>query len=413
MLCLLYSCPIKAVLPYLYVLSQVNNNTTYFNLLNTANNTNILLPSFNLGTNTTFYSNIISSSVSVSSKAIKICVANISSNNVALLTFPIKTDSTTTTPTTTIQTIPTIQIISVGTQPVPVATTSSGKYIYVGNYGDGTISIIDTTQKVPTVTKTLTVQRHPTAIAFSGQNAYVVTGGDPVAGFGNPTVIVIDTSSQTVVNIIEVGRGACAIDFYGQYAYITNRSDNTVSVIDIASQTVVNTITVGSQPKAISVYGQYVYVVNASDTFSPGSISVIDPTSQSVINTIAVGKSPSFFNVSPDGKLGYVPQVGGISVIDLTSLKIVKVITAADATLNTPVAFSPNGNYAYLGCSFSIRGHLYVIDTSNLAIVQQFSLPHYSPYTIVSIPNPPQQVTTQTMTKQVSPSKSTKKLSSL
>jgi YVTN family beta-propeller protein len=83
--------------------------------------------------------------------------------------------------------------ITVGAGPKGIAITPDGKYAYVANYTDGTVSVIDASDNA--VVKTVTVGTHPNAVAITpdGSSAYVTS---------NSAVNVIDIASNTVASTV-------------------------------------------------------------------------------------------------------------------------------------------------------------------------------------------------------------------
>jgi len=51
---------------------------------------------------------------------------------------------------------------------------------------------------------------------------------------------------------LATGEADPAIGFYGNYAYITNQTANTVSIVNPVSHTVVKTLNVGKKPNGIA-----------------------------------------------------------------------------------------------------------------------------------------------------------------
>jgi YVTN family beta-propeller protein len=76
----------------------------------------------------------------------------------------------------------------------------------------------------------------------------------------------------------------------GAGAYVTNFGDGTVSVIATATNTVVATVAVGSLPLEVAMTpnGAHAYVTN----FGDGTLSVIETASNTVVATVPVGGSP-------------------------------------------------------------------------------------------------------------------------
>jgi YVTN family beta-propeller protein len=119
------------------------------------------------------------------------------------------------------------------------------------------------------------------------QNAYITN-------FGDSSVSVIDTASNTVLATIKVGLApvGAAVTSDGSRVYIANSVDNTISIIDAATNTVIDTISVSPEPAGVAVTpdGSKVYVTHFE---IPGTVTVIDATTNTVaIPAIAVGDSP-------------------------------------------------------------------------------------------------------------------------
>ena len=242
-------------------------------------------------------------------------------------------------------------------EPIRVAITPDGRDAYVTNQlNPGTISVIDTATNtvVQVITDTSFIQPWDIAFTPDGKFAYVVD-------LGNGTfhaVHVIDLATNTVVGSpIPVGTSPREIVFTpdGDYAYVTNSGDGTVSVISTATNTVVNTIAVGAAPRgdAITPDGQFVYVTNSGD----GTVSVIntalaltDPA-DAVVSTVTIGGSPWGVAIStPGGQYAYATSLTGstLSVIDTATNRVVKTFTVGTAAGLYSIAFTPDGQFAYI-----------------------------------------------------------------
>ena len=100
----------------------------------------------------------------------------------------------------------------------------------------------------------------PAVMAFAEPFAYI-------SNYGDNTVSVIDTATNTVVGVpIAVGTHPTgnAVHPAGTYVYVTNGGSHTISVIDTATNTVVDTVMVGAYPRNVAVHpaGTFVYVTN-------------------------------------------------------------------------------------------------------------------------------------------------------
>ncbi len=101
-----------------------------------------------------------------------------------------------------------------------------------------------------------------------------------VTDYYDGTVSVIDGATNTVTATIPVGSGpdGVGVDPATDTVYVTNFNDGTVSVIDGATNTVTATIPVGLQPFGVGVNPatHAVYVTNYNHG-TDGTVSVITP----------------------------------------------------------------------------------------------------------------------------------------
>ena len=140
-----------------------------------------------------------------------------------------------------------------------------------------------------TVIATISVGDAPRGIAFdSANNRMYVTNWD------DDTVSVINTATNGVIETISVGDApyGMAFDFANNRLYIANAFDNTVSVINTATNAVDATIAAGTNPvgMAFDSANDRLYVTN----YNQGIITVIDTDDNTIITTISVGGAGSF-----------------------------------------------------------------------------------------------------------------------
>ncbi|MFH1320590.1 MAG: LamG-like jellyroll fold domain-containing protein, partial [Bacteroidota bacterium] len=132
------------------------------------------------------------------------------------------------------------------------------------------------------------------------------------------------------------------------FAYIANRSDNTVTVLDVTTNTLVGApISVGALPWRVTIKpdARYVYVSNRDGN----SISVIRTSDNTVTTTIPVGNRPTGLAFTPDGNYAYVGNRNSDNVmkIDCGTNTVVNTITTS---ISEPqdIAITPDGKYAYV-----------------------------------------------------------------
>ncbi|WP_162465068.1 Ig-like domain-containing protein [Mycolicibacterium sp. CBMA 335] len=224
-------------------------------------------------------------------------------------------------------------------------TATNGTYTSTA----GTISVPITSAAI-NVTNTLDFGTNPQAIAVSpsGSTAYV-------ANSSSNTVSAINIATGAVIYTTVVGTNpyGVAVSPNGNIVYVTDRGSNTLSMIYSPAGAAIN-IPVGSSPEGVAVSpdGTTVYVAN----FGSGTVSVINTATNSVTN-IPVVPRPIAVAVSPAGGLAYVVSEGNFSTRPAVSV----ISTATDTLVGTMfisggssgaqgygVAFSPNGQVAYV-----------------------------------------------------------------
>lgn len=217
--------------------------------------------------------------------------------------------------------------LPVGSCPQGLAVTPDGNWLFVANTADSVVSIIDTS--VPSVVGTIPVAYGPRgAIASAdGKTVYV--------SMFSRQVYVIDVATRSVVGTIPVGRNPWGMALHpsGSPLYVVNNDDSTVSVVDLIGGAPTATIPVGVGPHTVVLTsdGARAYVDNQAEA----TVSVIDTALDRVIGTIGVGRLPFGIDITPDGKKLYVTNgdlpAGSISVIDTATDVVTATIPSAQA----------------------------------------------------------------------------------
>ncbi|KKK77574.1 hypothetical protein LCGC14_2852200, partial [marine sediment metagenome] len=116
----------------------------------------------------------------------------------------------------------------------------NGRFAYLTNKGDGTLSIIDVLSE--TIVNTVPVGKgaHALRVSPDGSTVYVALSKEDA-------VAVVEASTGKILRIIPVGKTPEQIDLSrnGLWLYAGNNGESTVAVIDTTSQTVVATVPVG------------------------------------------------------------------------------------------------------------------------------------------------------------------------
>ncbi|MDE1869380.1 MAG: hypothetical protein KGH71_00140 [Candidatus Micrarchaeota archaeon] len=188
-----------------------------------------------------------------------------------------------------------ISTVRVGLEPSDVKLSIDGRYAYVANSGDATVSVIDTiTDKV---VKSISVGAEPILMEVTRDGKYIYVLNEnssiaPTGGYiGKSTISVINTANFSVVGTIGFNISTTSLkassmalvpngtELYvaGSYDYnIDNRSVGTnesVWIVNISNNSVVNTLTLGlpkyprSGPSlAPSNSGKYMYLTYGQTT---------------------------------------------------------------------------------------------------------------------------------------------------
>jgi YVTN family beta-propeller protein len=149
-----------------------------------------------------------------------------------------------------------------------------------------------------------------TVFSFSDPDTIVVSPNDEYAyvgtgGAGDDRVMVIDLSTNKIVNSTTVGSGVAdlAITPDGKYLYATT-GDDKIFVIDTATDTVNTTLTGFGSPMGIAITsdGKYAYTENNWNN----TVFVLNTATNTVDTTVSVGQAPRGLAFTPDGEYAYV-----------------------------------------------------------------------------------------------------------
>lgn len=288
--------------------------------------------------------------------------------------------------------------ISVGVSPFGV--TVGEEYIYVTNESDDTVSAISLTFN--TESQTLTAGNTPRGIAVTSDEAALY-----VANYLENSISVIDTASNTNT-AITVGAGplGVALSPLQDYLYVTNNGDDSLSIISTDTDTLFVTLSnhhyinytsstndiAFDKPYGVAVSPDSlnIYVVNNGDGISNGTVSILsasviytqganfdwsdyDATSDtdgpySLYAPITVGKDPRSVVVTPDQAYLYVTNYGDdtVSVISLSTLAVAETIPVGDGPYG--ISVTPSGDFVYVVNQLS--NNISVIDINDNSVIK-------------------------------------------
>lgn len=207
---------------------------------------------------------------------------------------------------------------------------------------------------------------------------YVLNQGG--IGHNNSTLTYYDYTTKlltpdifTAANTDKLGDTGNDLGIYGSKMFIVVNNSSLIDVVNSKSTKLIKQITL-YQPRSVVFYKSNAFVTSYN-----GTVSVIDTTSLTIIKTITVGNDPEQMVIS-NSKL-YVANSGGlnfgnpdktVSVIDLTSLTETKKITGVIADPVSLAADSYGHVYVLsLGDFDKIKPGMTIIDNVTDAVKSQ------------------------------------------
>jgi YVTN family beta-propeller protein len=224
--------------------------------------------------------------------------------------------------------------IPVGKHPAHVVLTPDGRFAYVTNGGEDTVSAVDIEARKVVATIPVGAYPHGIRVSPNGQEAYV-------ANLKGGSVSVIDIRENKEVARIPVGKGPAQTGFApdGRLAFVSLSQENKVALIDPVARKVLKKVAVGTVP--IQIYAtpdsKTLLVANQGTKQKPGNtVSMIDLADSKVVNTVRTGPGAHGVVVDREGRYAYVSNIyeNSVSVLDLKSAKVVA---------NVRVGEGPNG----------------------------------------------------------------------
>jgi len=269
---------------------------------------------------------------------------------------------------------------------------------------DNKVFLIDLKATPPKVIGTITVGKQPSGMAISpkGDVALVANRAD-----GTISVLSIRGKDVLVVDTVTVGTGTdsvstVAITPDGKRVLAVKAAANKVALLSIDGQKVTydkRDLPAGIFPYNIAVTPDGKLGLTAdngnggSSDGNADTVSVIDLEADPprVIDHVTVGDSPEGLAISPKGDLAvtveargsnmpktsfFYHQGGAVTALKIDGKKVTRMGEITVGALPEAVAFSPDGNYLYVG-NF-IDGDLWVLMVEGTTLTdtsQRFKLP--------------------------------------
>ena len=227
-----------------------------------------------------------------------------------------------------------------------VAVNTLTNEVYLANYNNRSVDVLDGTSNIVQSTIALTNPPLTLAVDSSRNRIYATDEGR--------NVVVIDGATKRQLTLVMVGRNpnGIAVNSATNSVYVANRSENSLSVIDGASNTVVATVAVGQGPTSVAVNS----ATNTIYVMSSAGLSVIDGTNNTVTTRLPGGlDTPGSIAVNPRTNRIYVSNLGvlgSLTVLDGVDNTIIQTLRLGTDTLRLTV----NENTGFIYASGSGAG---------------------------------------------------------
>lgn len=196
---------------------------------------------------------------------------------------------------------------------------AAGPKVYVGNFTDNTVSVIDSEAGAVVATVPVATGPHGMVISPDGSTVYVSSDGAS-------TVSMIDTTADRVAQTIEVGKAphGLALSSDGHLLLVAVYGENRIAFVNTATRDIAGTVSV-AKPHTIAIRPDEKVAYVASQEPGHFALAVVDLATRAVARTVPLDKPPRDLEFSYDGKSLYFTQAGinAIRVLDPTSDSIV------------------------------------------------------------------------------------------
>src|SRR5262249_8860576 len=213
---------------------------------------------------------------------------------------------------------------------IPVQPFPASGNLLVANQGDHSLSIINPDTGVM-IAKIVTpqIRGHEVTASPDGKLAYLPMYGD--SGVGKPgtdghSIEVIDIAKHSIVNTVELGHPVRPhwVKFGADgMLYVSAELDKAVDVFDPKTMKLVGSVPTGTEEShmvALSKDGKRAYTSNVG----PGSVSVLDLTSKKLVTVIPIAQPSQRISISTDDKYVFTSdqKTTRLAVIDTATNKI-------------------------------------------------------------------------------------------
>ncbi len=293
----------------------------------------------------------------------------------------------------------TISIPGYGGVPFGISPDQAHLYLADGN----TVEVIDTaTNSLVATVPGVGPNANAVTIAPNGILGYTANYSPNLT---SGSVSVFNTTTNSVVATVPVSfaAGDVTVTSDNALAYVSG-TGSTIAVINTSTNKVQSTFSIpvpsegfnGNFGPFLIPNRSFAYVGQAVSGVTPGTVTAIDIPSNQIVATILVGTDPNGMAFTPDGRYGYVANVGSnnVSVIDTSSNTVIATVPVGNQA--STIAMTPDAAFAYVGNLSDST--LSIIQTATNSVGATIPVP--SPFGILIPSAPP---SSQSITQPLSP----------
>jgi YVTN family beta-propeller protein len=256
--------------------------------------------------------------------------------------------------------------IRVGFNPIGVAVTEDGAYIYVANNGSNSVSKIEAATRQ--VVSTIQLAVSPAWLALAPRRGLVlVTSRDAQA------LILLDRQGNYQVASIDLPYSPeqVVVDAAETLAYLSYPRAPFVAVFDLEKRRIRQNIalTDPSVGLALTPDQKYLYVTTSGTTGY--NLQVIGTAEQTVVARTNVGSAPSTIAMDPGGNYAYVANHDSedLTMVNIPTHHAVLTIPIGQSPMDVKVA--PSGRYLFVSGD---QNSLLLLDTAEHRVIDHLDL---------------------------------------
>lgn len=270
------------------------------------------------------------------------------------------------------------QRVRVGFNPIGLAVTADGKWLYAANSGSNSVSKIDT--QTMQVVSTIQVNGNPVWIALgSSQKVAYVT-----ARQGRSLNLISQEGNYLIASIdLPYPPEKVALDPGEKTAYVTSGFAPYLTVVDLDKQRVRQTVSTSAEclGVAVSPDGQFVYVGTRSPRFN---LLIYSTREQTVVSRTSAGSVPGAIAFGAGGEYAYTAnhESDDVTVIHVPTQHPVLTLPVGQAPMD--LAVSPSGQHIYVTCQLDNK--VVILETAQHAVVHRITL-DVTPWGVTFLPD--------------------------